>query len=207
MGVSERALGLIETATMTGRIQVRQIFPGPQLQASASLWAEASHWACDVLNHTATTANPASKSTYDMWRGSRPPVVVPRFLKSGCCKIQRENKPHAKTQCYFLARALNYYRDSVRVLTSHRAVLITRYITWKRVTPVLPGARTNEPLFTPDGVSIRDGESTSSRGGGVLVDEPDDDLAHLNDVGVMWGFDLDAFVQECRHLGGRRRCR
>ena len=45
-GVAERALGLIETAAMAGRIQARELFPGAQLPATESLWAEASHWAC-----------------------------------------------------------------------------------------------------------------------------------------------------------------
>ena len=49
-GVPERALGLIETAAMAGRVQARKLFPGAQLPATESLWAEASHWACDALN-------------------------------------------------------------------------------------------------------------------------------------------------------------
>ena len=44
-GVAERALGLIVTAAIAGRIQAREIFPGVQLPATKSLWAEASHWA------------------------------------------------------------------------------------------------------------------------------------------------------------------
>ena len=45
-GVAERALGLIETAAMAGRIQAREFLPGTQLSATASLWAKESHWAC-----------------------------------------------------------------------------------------------------------------------------------------------------------------
>ena len=72
-GVAERALGLIETAAMAGRIQARELFPGAQLPATESLWAEASHWACDALNRTATSAKPANKSPYEMWHGNPPP--------------------------------------------------------------------------------------------------------------------------------------
>ena len=79
-GVAERALGLIETAAMAGRIQARELYPGAQLPAIDSLWAEASHWACDALNRTATTANPESKSPYEMWYGRPPPVVLLPFL-------------------------------------------------------------------------------------------------------------------------------
>ena len=38
----------------------------------------------------------------------------------------------------------------------------------------------------------------SDRGGGGVVDELDDDLVHLNDLGVTWSFDLDSFLQERR---------
>ena len=61
-GVVERALGLIETVAMAGRIQARELFPGVQLPTTESLWVEASHWACDALNRTATSANLANKS-------------------------------------------------------------------------------------------------------------------------------------------------
>ena len=59
--VVECALGLIDSAPMASRIQTRRLFPGVQLSATESLWAEASHWACDALNRTATTANPENK--------------------------------------------------------------------------------------------------------------------------------------------------
>ena len=65
-GVAKRALGLIETAAMAGRIQARELFPGAQLPTTESFWAEASHWACDASNRSATCANPANKSPYEM---------------------------------------------------------------------------------------------------------------------------------------------
>ena len=43
-GVAERALGLIETAAMTGRVQARKRFPCAQLPATVLFWAEA--WEC-----------------------------------------------------------------------------------------------------------------------------------------------------------------
>ena len=70
--VAERALGLIETAAMAGRIQARELFPGAQLPATEAMCAEVSHWACDALNRTATTVNPANKSPYEMWYGNPP---------------------------------------------------------------------------------------------------------------------------------------
>ena len=165
-GVAERAQGLIETAAMAGRIQARALFPGAQLPATEALWAEASHWAHDAWNRTATTANPADKSPYDMWYGNPPPVVLLAFLKPGCCKVKKENKSQAKAQeCFHLGPAPNYPRDSVRVLTTHRTVLITRHTTWQRVslTPPAP-APMHDSLSTEEGGSGADDESTSDRG-------------------------------------------
>ena len=71
-GVAESALGLVETAAKAGQIQAHELFPGAQLPASASLRAEASHWACDALNRTATTASPENKWPHEMWHESSP---------------------------------------------------------------------------------------------------------------------------------------
>ena len=71
-GVAHRALGLIETVAMAGRIQDPDRFPGTQLPATASLWAEGSHWAHDALNRTATTAIPESEPPHDVWHAALP---------------------------------------------------------------------------------------------------------------------------------------
>ena len=71
-GVAERALNLIEMAAMADRIQPRELFSGAQLPATESLCAEASHWACDALNRTATSVKPENKSPYVMWYGKTP---------------------------------------------------------------------------------------------------------------------------------------
>ena len=111
--------------------------------------------------------------------------------------MKRENKSQAKAQeCFYLGPAANYPRASVRVLTSHRTVLITRHITWQRVSPAPPApAQMHDSLTTEEGES-EDNESVSDRRGGGVLDEPDDGLARLNDLDVTWGFDLDAFLQE-----------
>ena len=66
-GVAERALGLIETAAMAGRIQARELVPEAHLPAT-----ESSYWECDALNCTATSANPTNKSLYEMCYGTPP---------------------------------------------------------------------------------------------------------------------------------------
>ena len=154
-GVAERALGLIETAAMAGRIQARELFPGAQLPATGLLWAEASHWACDALNRTAASANPANKSPYETWYGNSAPVVLLPFFKPGYCKAKRGNKSRAKAQEWFcLDPAPNHARDAVRVLTKHRTLLITRHITWQRVSPAPPvPAQMHDPLAQAEGGS------------------------------------------------------
>ena len=69
-GVAERALGLINDAAVTARIQATELYPG--VPNCSSLWAEAASWACHALHCTATTANLADKSPYEMWYGSPP---------------------------------------------------------------------------------------------------------------------------------------
>ena len=99
--------------------------------------------------------------------------------------------------------APNHPRDSARVLTRHRTVLITPHITWQRVSSAPPvPAQMHDSLSTEEGESEADDERTSDRGGGGVVDELDDGLAHLNDLDVPWGFDLKAVCKSAhnRHL-------
>ena len=49
---------------------------------------------------------------------------------------------------------------------------------------------------TEEGGSEANDESTSDRGDGVVVNELDDDLAHLDDLYVTWGFGVDSILQE-----------
>ena len=165
------------------------------------MWAETSHWTCDALNRTVTTANPENKSPYEMWFGNSLPVVLLPFLKPGYCNVKRENKSQAKAhECLSLGPALNYSRDSVRVLITHRTVFITRITTWQRVSPAPPvPAQMHDSMCTEEGGSETNDKSTSNRGGGGVVDELEDGLTHLNDLDVTWGFDLDAFLQERAH--------
>ena len=197
-GVAERALGLIEKAAMAGRIQAHELFPNVQLPATESLWAEASHWACDALNRTATSANPANKSPYEMWYGNPPPVVRLPFLKPGYCKVKRENKSQPKAQeRFYLGPAPNHPRDAVRVLTKYRTLRITRNVTWQRVSPSPPvPAPMHDSLSQEEGGSEADDESMSDGGGGGVMDDKEEDLARLTDLDVTWGFDQHAFLQE-----------
>ena len=73
---------------------------------------------------------------------------------------------------FHLDTAINYPQDAVRVLNRHGTVLITRNITWQRVSLAPPApAQMHDSLPTEEGGSEADDESTSGRGGGRVVDE------------------------------------
>ena len=59
-GVAERALGIIQFAALAARVQAPILFPHIKLPPSKTLSAKAVHWACESLNHTATTSNPGN---------------------------------------------------------------------------------------------------------------------------------------------------
>jgi len=77
--------------------------------------------------------------------------------------------------------------------------LITRNITWQRVSPEPPvPAQMNDSLSMEEGGSEANDGSTSDQGGRGVVDELDDGLARLNDLDLTWGFDLGTCRRRCR---------
>ena len=146
-GVAERALGLINDTAVAARIQAIELYPNAPNYPS--LWAEATSWACHVLNCTATTANPGDKSPYEMWYSSPPPrgAVWP-FLKPAVCRVKRANKSLPKAQdCYYVGPGVNHPRDCMRVPTANRSILTTRNVTWRHVPLPPPRPRCNCPLL------------------------------------------------------------
>ena len=59
---------------MAARIQAKVLFGHVQFPKTDLLWAEAMHWACEAMNHTACSANPETKPPYEMWYGERRPA-------------------------------------------------------------------------------------------------------------------------------------
>lgn len=78
-GVAGRGLSIIDAAAMSARVQSGVKLPHVQLPPTEPLWAEATHWACDALNRTATTANRESESPYETWHGSPAPASAYAF--------------------------------------------------------------------------------------------------------------------------------
>ena len=79
-GVAERRLTLNEKLAKTSSIQAQMSFVGMKLPLTGSLWPEAHNYAYDVLNGTATTANPRNISPYEMWHEETPPPTMLEWL-------------------------------------------------------------------------------------------------------------------------------
>ena len=60
---------------MAARIQAKVLFGHVQFLTTDLLWAEATLWACETMNHTACCAILETKSPYEMWYGERGPAT------------------------------------------------------------------------------------------------------------------------------------
>lgn len=62
------------------------------------------------------------------------------------------------------------------------------------ITPArLASSQIHASLSTEEDEGLEaDAENTSDRGGGEVVDELHDGLAHMNNLNLTWGFELDA---------------
>ena len=172
-GVAEQALALINDTALAAHIQAPVLYPGAP--ASPSLWAEAASWACHVLNRTATTANIGDKAPYDIWYGLPPPPgeACP-FLEPAICRVKRDNKGQPKAQdCYNVGPSVDHPCSCMRVLTVHRAILITRNVIWQHA-PSAPAPPQQLPPIAEEGESKAgkgaSGEGASSQGGKRVED-------------------------------------
>ena len=146
-GVAERRLGLIEEAAMAARIQAKVLFGHVQLPKTDKLWAEAMHWACFAMNHTACSANPDSKSPCERWYGEARPARPYPFLKPACCRWQRPSKLLPKGEsCFYVVFSRGHPRDCHRVLTRAETVQETRDVTWEVLPSQLPPLQPSLPI-------------------------------------------------------------
>ena len=118
----------------------------------------------------------------------KPPVALLPFLKPGYGKLKRENKPQAKSpECLYLGPAPSHPRDAVRGLNKHRTLLFTRHVSWQRVTLASPvPAQVHDSLSREKEEPKADDESTSSLGGGEVMNVQDESLDRLIDLDVTW---------------------
>ena len=71
------------------------------------------------------------------------------------------------------------------MLTKHRTLLITRHVTWQRVSPARPvPAQTHDSLSQEEEGFETDDESMSDRGVGGVMDEQNGGLDRLTDLDV-----------------------
>ena len=146
-GVAERGLGLIEEAAMAARVQAKVFFGHVQLPKTDRLWAEAMHWACEALNHTACSANPDSKSPHEMWYGEARPVKPYQSLKPAYCKWQRPSKLFPKGEsCFYVGPSRDHPRDCHRVLRRAGTIQKTRDVTWEALPSQLPPPQPPLPI-------------------------------------------------------------
>ena len=105
-------MGLLEEAAMAALIQAKFLFGHVQLPKTDRLWAEAMHWACEALNHTACSANPDCKSPYEMWYGE------PRPARRICFGSRRNASGSDRLSCYRRVRVafMSVLRETTRVI-------------------------------------------------------------------------------------------
>ena len=160
-GVAERGLGVIEAAAMAARIQAIVLFDYVQLPKTDKLWAEAMPWACEALNHTACSANPDSKSPYEMLFGETFPTRPYPFLNPAYCRWQRPSKMLPKGEsCFYVGPSRDHPRDCHRVLTRAGTIQETRDVTWEAPPSRFPPPQPPLPIeVAEEGGEESDGDA------------------------------------------------
>ena len=111
-GVAERALGINLNAALAARIQAPIPFTHVESPPSETIAAAGVRWACDALNHTATTSNPANKSRQELWYGTAAPISPHPFLCPGYCRWNRPSKSFPRCEsCFYLEPGIGHLRD------------------------------------------------------------------------------------------------
>ena len=110
-----------------------------ELPPTDKLWAEAMKWASEALNRTATTANPESKSPFDMWYGKAEPASPHPFLQPCVVRKQRRgNKLELKGEvAFYIGPSVQHPSDCVRVVTRDIKILESRDVSWAEVLPAV----------------------------------------------------------------------
>ena len=134
---------------MVARIQQKVIFEHVQLPRTDKIWAEAMHWACEEMNHTACSDKPDTKSPHEMWyRELRPARPYP-FLKPAYCRWQRPSKLSLKGESFlYVGTWREHPRDCHRVLKFSWPgdIQETRDVTWEVLPSQLPPLQPSLPI-------------------------------------------------------------
>ncbi|CAB1104504.1 unnamed protein product [Ectocarpus sp. CCAP 1310/34] len=124
------------------------------------------HWACEALNHTACSANPDSKSPYEMWYGEARPARPYPFLKPAYCKWQRPSKLLPKGEsCFYVGPSRDHPRDCHRVLTRAGTIQETRNVTWEALPSQLPPPQPPLPIEVAEEEGEESDDDVEAEGG------------------------------------------
>ncbi|CAB1112508.1 unnamed protein product [Ectocarpus sp. CCAP 1310/34] len=146
--------------------EAKVLFGHVQLPKTDRLWAEAMHWACEALNHTACSANPDSKSPYEMWYGEARPARPYPFLKPAYCKWQRPSKLLPKGEsCFYVGPSRDHPRDCHRVLTRAGTIQETRNVTWEALPSQLPPPQPPLPIEVAEEEGEESDDDVEAEGG------------------------------------------
>ena len=107
-----------------------------------SLWMESFLWASEGFNRSATTVNSGMLSLYEIFYGSRPPMLTLPFCKPAYHRIPRHGKLDRQARlCCFLKFGYNYGSGCVKIMDAETGrIAQSRDVTWHQP---------REPLTSP----------------------------------------------------------
>ena len=120
--MAERGLYLIQEVAQAACLEAPRLFPEAQLPSTGRLWAEACFWATE-LNKSSSTANPGKRTPHELFYGVVPKLQMLPFLRSGYCRVRRDNKAEQKAEkCFYLSGGTRRPADSLKVIISSGAI-------------------------------------------------------------------------------------
>ena len=135
-------LAIVLEAAQAACLEAPRLLPDVQTPVTASLGAEACFWANDVLNRSATEANPGRTSPWSRFYGEVPPLSMLPFLKPGYCRVRRDSKAGTKAEtCFYLNGGIKHPSSALKVKLPSGAVVYTCDVTW---------AHPREPFTLPE---------------------------------------------------------
>ena len=131
-----------------------------------SLWMESALWASEGFNRSATTVNGGMLSPYEIFYGSRPPMLTLPFCKPAYHRIPRQGKLDRQARLsYFLNFGYNHGSDCVKIMDAETGRIVhSRDVIWHQSreplisTAPTVGSEVHQPpsgTDTPDYIHIQ----------------------------------------------------
>ena len=122
------------------RLEVNKLFPVIHLEKrkgvrdpdGSSLWMESVLWACEGLNHSATTANNGMLSPHEVLLEDHPLMMVLPFCKPAYHRVSRRSKMDPQARPWFsLNCEYNHGSDCFKIMDAETGrVVHSRDVTW-----------------------------------------------------------------------------